>query len=236
LVAMNTILADSLTWVADKLEDELAKGTELNTAVCTVLKEIMDNHSAVVFGGNGYCEAWHKMAVEERGLLDLRTTADALPFLKEPHIEELFERVGVLTAVELESRFDVYAEQYINSIEVEAQLVVSMAKTIIYPATVRYLTDLATGIASLSTIGISLEQEIAEKVTMLLKSMMDMVSKLSAAMEKHSFATTEEHMQHFAQTIRPLMDKVRKYVDALEGLVADDLWPLPTYREMLFIK
>lgn len=236
LVAMNTILADSLTWVADQLESELAKGTELNTAVRAVLKEVMDKHSAVVFGGDGYSEAWHKMAVEERGLLDLRTTADALPFLKEPHIEELFERVGVLTAVELESRFDVYAEQYINSIEVEAQLVISMATTIIYPATVRYLTDLATGIASLSNIGISLEQEVAEKVTMLLQSMMDMVSKLSAAMEKHGFASTEEHMQYFAQTIRPLMDQVREYVDALEALVADDLWPLPTYREMLFIK
>lgn len=236
LVAMNTILADSLTWVADQLESELAKGTELNTAVRAVLKEVMDKHSAVVFGGDGYSEAWHKMAVEERGLLDLRTTADALPFLKEPHIEELFERVGVLTAVELESRFDVYAEQYINSIEVEAQLVISMATTIIYPATVRYLTDLATGIASLSNIGISLEQEVAEKVTMLLQSMMDMVSKLSAAMEKHGFATTEEHMQYFAQTIRPLMDQVREYVDALEAFVADDLWPLPTYREMLFIK
>ncbi|MFM2311536.1 MAG: hypothetical protein RLZZ04_812 [Cyanobacteriota bacterium] len=236
LVAMNTILADSLIWVAEQLESELAKGTELNTAVRAILKEVMDEHGAVVFGGDGYSEEWHKKAVEERGLLDLRTTADALPFLKEPHIEELFERVGVLSSVELESRFDVYAEQYINSIEVEAQLVISMTRTIIYPATVRYLTDLATGIASLNAIGISLEQEIAEKVTMLLKSMIDTVSKLSAAMEKHDFATTEAHMQYFAQTIRPLMDKIREYADALEALVADDLWPLPTYREMLFIK
>jgi glutamine synthetase len=236
LVAMNTILADSLTWVADKLESELAQGTELNTAVRAVLKKIMDKHSAVVFGGDGYCEEWHKMAVEERGLLNLRTTADALPFLKEKHIEELFERLGVLTPVELESRFDVYAEQYIQSIEVEAKLVVSMAKTIIYPAAVRYLSDLSTAIGSLAAIGISLEKEIAEKVAMLVQSMMDMVSKLSAAMGKHDFSTTEEHMQYCAKTIRPLMDKVREYADALEAEVADDLWPLPTYQEMLFIK
>ncbi len=130
LVAMNTILADSLTWVADELESELAKGTQLNTAVRAILKEIIDKHSAVVFGGDGYSEEWHKMAVEERGLLNLRTTADALPFLKEKHVEEIFERLGVLTPVELESRFDVYAEQYIQSIEVEAKLVISMAKTI----------------------------------------------------------------------------------------------------------
>ncbi|NJK47646.1 glutamine synthetase type III [Candidatus Gracilibacteria bacterium] len=236
LVAMNTILADSLTWVADKLEEELAKGPELNDAVRAILKEIMDNHSAVIFGGDGYSEEWHKMAVEERGLLNLRTSADALPVIKEKHIEELFEKLGVLTPVELESRFDVYAEQYIKTIEVEAKLVISMAKTMIYPAAVRYLSQLSNAIASVTSIGLSLDKEIAEKVATLVQSMMDMVSKLSVAMDKHDFATTDEHMQYFAQTIRPLMDKVRQYADALEGEVADDLWPLPTYQEMLFIK
>jgi glutamine synthetase len=236
LVAMNTILADSLTWVADNLEGELAKGIELNTAVHAILKEVIDNHGAVVFGGDGYSEKWHKMAVEERGLLNLRTSADALPFLKEKHVEEIFARLGVLTPVELESRFDVYAEQYIQSIEVEAKLVISMAKTMIYPAAIRYLSELSTGITKLKEIKIDLETETVEKVAMLVQSMMDMVSKLGAAMDKHDFVTTEEHMQYFAQTIRPLMDKVREYADALEAEVADDLWPLPTYQEMLFIK
>ncbi len=236
LVAMNTILADSLTWVGDKLEAELAKGTEMNAAVFSVLKEVMDNHRAVVFGGDGYSQEWHKMAVEERGLPNLRTTADALPVLKDPEIEELFERIGVLTPVELESRFDVYAEQYVQTIEVEAKLVVSMAKTIIYPAAVRYATDLAGSIATLGGIGITMEKEPAEKVATLIQSMMDNVSKLTAAMGSHDFATPEEHMQYCAQTIRPLMDKVREYADALEGEIADDLWPLPTYQEMLFVK
>ena len=176
------------------------------------------------------------MAVEERGLANLRTTADALPVLKAEYIEELFDRMGVLTPVELESRFDVYAEQYIQSIEVEAKLVISMAKTIIYPAAVRYLSQLSSTIVGLKEIGIELEKESAEKVAALVKSMMDIVSKLVAAMGKHDFATSEEHMQYFAQTIRPLMDKVREYADALEGEVADDFWPLPTYQEMLFVK
>jgi glutamine synthetase len=236
LVAMNTILADSLTWVADKLESELAKGTQLNIAVHAILKEVMDKHSAVVFGGDGYSEEWHKMAVEERGLLNLRTSADALPFLKEQHVEEIFERLGILTPVELESRFDVYAEQYIQSIEVEAKLVVSMAKTMIYPAAIRYLSELSASITKLKKIKIDLDTETVEKVATLVQSMMDMVSKLSAAMSNHDFATTEEHMQYFAQTVRPLMDKVREYADGLEAEVADDLWPLPTYQEMLFIK
>jgi glutamine synthetase len=236
LVAMNTILADSLTWVADFLEREMANGADLNTATHTVLKAVMDQHGAVVFGGNGYSQEWHKMAVEERGLPNLRTTADALPVLKADYVEELFDRIGILKPVELESRFDVYAEQYILAIDVEAKLVVNMAKTIIYPAAVRYLSELSTAIANTKAIGIEMDKEAAEKVASLIQPMMDNVSKLSAAISNHDFASTEDHMQYCAQTIRPLMDKVREYADALEGEVADDFWPLPTYQEMLFVK
>lgn len=235
LVAMNTILADSLTWVADELESRMNAGADLHSAAHAVLKAVMDQHSNVVFGGNGYSEEWHKLA-QERGLPNLRTTADALPVLKTDYIEELFNRVGVLTPVELESRFDVYAEQYILAIEVEAKLVVSMAKTIIYPAATRYLSELSATIANLKAIGVDMSKETVETVAALLQPMMDTVSKLNAALSTHDFATTEDHMQYCAQTIRPLMDKVREYADAIEGEVADDVWPLPTYQEMLFVK
>ena len=236
LVAMNTILADSLTWVADNLESRMKAGEDLNTAAEGVLKEIMDKHRNVIFGGNGYSPEWHKMAVEERGLANLRTTADALPVLKADYIEELFTRMGVFTPVELESRFDVYAEQYLLAIEVEAELVVSMAKTIIYPAAVRYLSELSSAIANAAAIGIEINKENAQTVSNLIKLMMDSVGKLSEAIAKHDFDSIEEHMQHSAQTIRPLMDKVREYADTLEGEVADNFWPLPTYQEMLFVK
>ncbi len=236
LVAMNTILADSLTWVADNLESRMKAGEDLNTAAEGVLKEIMDKHRNVIFGGNGYSPEWHKMAVEERGLANLRTTADALPVLKADYIEELFTRMGVFTPVELESRFDVYAEQYLLAIEVEAELVVSMAKTIIYPAAVRYLSELSLAIANAAAIGIEMDKERAQTVSNLIKLLMDSVGKLSEAMAKDDFDSIEEHMQYSAQTIRPLMDKVREYADTLEGEVADNFWPLPTYQEMLFVK
>ncbi|MDB9406521.1 glutamine synthetase III [Microcystis sp. CS-574] len=236
LVAMNTILADSLTWVADNLESRMKAGEDLKTAAQGVLKEIMDKHRNVIFGGNGYSPEWHKMAVEERGLANLRTTADALPVLRADYIEELFTRMGVLTPVELESRFDVYAEQYLLAIEVEAKLVVSMAKTIIYPAAVRYLSELSSAISNAAAIGIEINKESAQTVSNLIKLMMDSVAKLSEAIAKHDFDSIEEHMQHSAQTIRPLMDKVREYADTLEGEVADNFWPLPTYQEMLFVK
>ncbi len=236
LVAMNTILAESLTWMADKLEAETAKGTELNAAIQTVLKEVIDNHGAIIFNGNGYSEEWHKMAVAERGLRNLRTTADALPVLNEPEIVKLFGGMGILSPIELASRYETYSEQYILSIEVEAKLVISIAKTLIYPAATRYLTDLATTIAGLKEIGVDLEVETAQKVADLTKSMMDCVSKLATALSSHDFDSSEAHMQYLVKTVRPLMDDVRKYADGLEAEVADDLWPLPTYQEMLFIK
>lgn len=235
LVALNTILSDSLNWITDQLEAELAKGSDQKAATYAVVKSVMDQHSAVVFGGNGYSEEWHKMAVEERGLLNLPTTADALPFLKDPAIMALFADSGVLSNAELESRFEVYAEQYVKVIEMEATLVINMAKTIIYPASVRYLSELSNSIAGLKEIGISLDDATPKKVASLTESMMETVSKLDASLAHESKDITD-HMQYSAKTIRPLMDKVREYADDLEGEVADDLWSLPKYQEMLFIK
>lgn len=236
LIALNTMLADSLTFVGDSLEGELSKGTDLDGAVVAVIKEVMQNHSAVIFGGDGYSEEWHKMAVEERGLANLPTTADALPVLKEQYIEELFTRTGVLSPKELESRFEVYSEQYILSIEVEAKLVIDMAKTSIYPAAMRHLADIAATVGGLEDMGITLNRDNLKNVAELTNSMMSKVSKLSSALAKEDFGSTKEHMKYFADTIRSLMNDVRADVDALEAEVADDLWPLPTYQEMLFIK
>jgi glutamine synthetase len=235
LVAMNTILADSLDWMADQLEAKLGSGMELNAAIQDILRSVIRDHGAIIFNGNGYSSEWHEMAVKERGLPNLKTTADALPVLREQYIEDLFTQEGVLTPVELGSRFEAYAEQYIQSIEVEAKLVVSMAKTIIYPAAMRHLSELSLSLSNLSEIGIDVGKENAQKVADLVKSMMASVEQLGDLLTKH-FATPEEHMQFCANTLRPLMDEVRSYADALEGEVADDLWPLPTYQEMLFIK
>lgn len=236
LVTMNTILADSLNWVADTLESLLSSGLDLDTAILKTLKEIIDQHGAVVFGGNGYSTEWHKMAVEERGLANLKTAADALPVLKEPHIEALFDKLGVLSPVELASRFEIYAEQYILAIEVEAKLVVSMAKTGIYPGALKYLSDISATISSLKSNGTELCNKRLVEISTLVNSMMDAVDKLSAAIGQHDFASAEEHMQFCAKTIRPIMDDVRKFADLLEGEIADELWPYPTYQEMLFVK
>ncbi|MGC1310090.1 MAG: glutamine synthetase III [Phormidesmis sp.] len=235
LIALNTMMADSLNWISDQLESKISDG-DIGSAVQSVLKDIMDKHGAAVFGGNGYSEAWHTEAVEKRGLLNIPTTADALPYLKDPSIKALFESTGVLSPTELESRFEVYAEQYILFIEVEAKLVTDMAKTLIYPAVMRHLSEAAGTVANLSDIGISVDKAPVEKAAGLAKTLFDGANELESAMSKHDFPSVEEHMQYCAGTIRGMMDSVREAADALEGEIADDLWPLPTYEEMLFIK
>lgn len=236
LVAMNTMLADSLNWIAGKLEAELSGGTSKAEAVVKVLKELMIEHGNVVFGGDGYSTEWHKMAVEERGLKNIPTTADALPAFKDPAVIELFESTGVLTDAELASRFEIYAEQYVLSIEVEAKLVIDMAKTIIYPAAVSYLSGISETGSRLKDMGVDFDASVATSVAADAASMMAAVAKLEDALASHSFGSTEEHMDYCAGTIRSLMDEVRSFADGLESSVADSLWPLPKYQEMLFIK
>lgn len=236
LVAMNTILADSLEWVAEKLEAELNKGTAKTAAVLNVLKTLMEEHGNVVFGGDGYSSEWHRMAVEERGLKNLPTSADALPYLRDESIRDLFSRTGVFSPVELESRFEVYAEQYILSIEVEAKLVIEMAKTMIYPAATQYLAELSMANNGMAELGIEMDNAIALSIATETNAMVAAVAELSTAIKQHDFDSIEAHMNFCAHDIRGLMVKVRTHVDALEAEVSDDLWPLPKYREMLFIK
>ena len=235
LVAMNTMLADSLNWIAGELEVELKTNNQAD-AVVAVLKKLMNEHGNVVFGGDGYSSDWHAMAVEERGLKNIPTTADALPALREASVKKLFESTGVLSPVELESRYEVYSEQYILSIEVEAKLVIEIAKSTIYPVAMQYLSDISSTSASMTAMGVEMDNSIAKTVAAEANAMITAVGKLSAAMEEEDFATTEEHMQFCAKIIRSLMDEVRLHADALEAEVSDELWPLPKYREMLFIK
>ncbi|MEH6549914.1 MAG: glutamine synthetase III [Pseudomonadales bacterium] len=236
LVAMNTMLADSLSWIAGELETALKEHDDQATAVIAVLKELMELHGNVIFGGDGYSPEWHRIAVEERGLKNIPTTADALPAFQEESIIKLFEKTGVLSPAELESRFEVYAEQYILSIEVEAKLVVNMASTSIYPAAITYLSEIAGTAYGLSDLGLELDTSQAKAMTTEANAMMAAVRQLSETLSQHEFDSTEAHMQFCAKEICPLMLEVRSHADKLEGMVADELWPLPKYQEMLFIK
>ncbi len=236
LVAMNTMLADSLDWIADKLEAQLSAGTGELAAVANVLQELMQLHGDVIFGGDGYSPEWHRMAVEERGLRNIPTTADALPAFLDPSVIELFERTGVLSPVELESRYEVYAEQYVLSIGVEAKTTAEIAKTQLYPAAMSYVSDLVETISGAAAVGVEFDTTPVKVIAAEANSLLAAVDALESALTVHDFATTEEHMQYCAGVLRASMDTVRGHADALECVVADDHWPLPKYREMLFIR
>ena len=235
LVAMNTMLADSLNWIAEKLEVAL-KTKDQTAAVISVLKELMELHGNAVFGGDGYSSEWHKAAVEERGLKNIPTTADALPAFKSAEVIDLFTNTGVFSEPELESRYEVYAEQYNLAIEVEAKLTSDIAKTKIYPAAVAYLSELTHASISVADLGIELDSTVTKEVAEHTNGLLAAITKLEAEVTKHDFADTEAHMRHSADVLCPLMAEARVHGDALELLVADELWPLPKYQEMLFIK
>ena len=235
LVVLNTILADSIGWMADQLEEQLSSGIPLEEAAFAVLKRTMEAHGAVVFGGDGYSQEWHRLAVEERGLENLRTSADALPVLQRPEVRELFESQGVLSPVELESRFEVYAEQYILAIEVEARLVLRMARTMIYPVAMAYLDRLSQSLRNQEALGMTADRSVAAQVAGLCQSLLRDCTALEEALQHHSDGV-ESHLRHCADGLLARMGTIRQSVDALEQLIDDDSWPLPTYQEMLFMR
>jgi glutamine synthetase len=225
LTAMNTILADSLDYVAGKLEG----ASDLNKAIQSVLKEIMDQHGRVIFNGNGYSEEWHAEAAE-RGLANLKTAADALPALITPDVIEVFEKYGVLSETELKSRHVILCEQYEKHVNVEAKLVAELAQTKIFPLAAAYAASLAEGVAKLKAAGITASTATLEKVSALVATLEGDIAALQAA---HGSA---HEVSDWTFKVLPAMAKVRATVDELEGLLPDDVWPLPTYQEMLFIK
>ena len=236
MVAINTIVAESLDFIATQLEAATGGDpAKLNAAVQKLLQEIMAAHGAVIFNGDGYSEAWHQEAAE-RGLPNLRTTVDALPVLDQDEVKSLFETYGVLSKRELHSRLEVYLELYCKTVAVEARTTVEMARTIIFPAAVRYQGELASTCASLKAVGYTFDTDTLDKITAAVKELQDGIAVLEAAMAKDGGETSLSHAAHYCNEVVPAMLTVRNTADQLEGMVADDLWPLATYQEMLFIK
>jgi glutamine synthetase len=142
----------------------------------------------------------------------------------------------VLSERELESRLEIYLEQYCKTVYSEANLTLEMAKTMIFPAAIRYQNELASACANLKLVGYDFDTDTLDKITELVKSLQDSISVLSMALSKVSHGPTIKSAGYCASDVLPAMTMVRKYADELESWVADDLWPLPTYQEMLFIK
>jgi glutamine synthetase len=234
MTTINAILAEALDYIASDIEASLADGVEFNTAVQTVLSKIIIEHGAVVFNGNGYAEAW-QVEAKERGLKNLRTTVDALPELVSPESIKLFEHYSIFSERELNSRLEIALEQYVMSIGVEARLTLEMGSTMVLPAAVRYQTELAQNVAALIAAGVDADKSTLEPISGTLTGLRAALAALSATLKaEHGHDLAAEAL--FARdSLLPAIAEVRAAADSLEGVVADDLWPLPTYQEMLHI-
>ena len=236
MVAINTILADSLDYVATELEKLTASDpANLSTAVQKLVADILEKHGAVIFNGDGYSDAWHKEA-EKRGLPNLRTSVDALPVLDSPDVVAMFDKYSVLSPRELQSRMEVYLEQYCLTVGLEARTAIEMAKTVIFPAAIRYQGQLAQTCANLKAVGYTFDTDTLDKVTALVKELQDGIAKLEKALAHKNGGSRLGHAKFLCDNVLPAMAAVRETADELENIVADDLWPLATYQEMLFIK
>lgn len=234
-VVLNTLFAESLDYISTLLEKAVESGQSVESGACAIIREIMDLHGKIIFNGDGYTEAWKREA-QKRGLPNLESTMDALPVLTQPDVIALFESFEVFTRRELEGRQEVYLEQYIQTIEAEAAIALQMIRATIVPAGIRYQKELAQAAAALQTVGQQYEMHSLKEVSLLLAEIQESARTLEALLDKSGFADLIAQGRHFGDTVFPCMQGIRTLVDRLETLIPDDLWPLPSYQEMMFIK
>lgn len=237
LVILNTIVAESLGWVADELEKAKAHTpAALGAAVQKMIREIMKAHRQVIFNGDGYTGSWEKEAAK-RKLPNARSTVEALAALEAPGAGEVLARYHVLSPREFDSRREIYLEKYVKDVMIEARLTFEIAKTKIFPAAVAYQNQLASTSVAMRALRKKFCTHVLDETSELVAELQARMEVLRKAIEAEPKAGDDRKAaKHCRERILPAMDGVREIADALEGVVSDDLWPLPTYQEMLFIK
>jgi glutamine synthetase len=237
-VVMNTIVADSISLIADRLEAAVKAGKDLNAEIQTLLPELIKESKKVIFNGDGYSDAWHAEAAK-RGLPNKKSTTDSLPDLISPKSVALFGKHGVFTERELHSRYEILLENYKKTIAIEALLTIQIAQRQILPAALRYQGEVAQSVTALKSTGATVpkaQTALLSELTETIDALQAGIDKLSDVSEHHAEGDSLAHAKYAHESVIPAMSEVRSAGDKLEGLVASDLWPLPTYQEMLFIK
>ena len=233
---LNVAVAESLDALATELEARLAKGETLEAAVASLLRKTIKAHKRIIFNGNGYSNDWQKEAAK-RGLLNLKNTVDALPEIVKPGVVKAFEKFKVLTEAELHARFEINLETYCKTINIEAQLMVLMANRYILPAAFDYQKQVGESVAAARAGGVPSKEgkKVLAQIVKLTDAFRVQTEKLAAALD-HTSTSSEKHAKYMRDVIVPGMVKLRDIGDQIEVVVPHAVWPLPTYREMLFVK
>ncbi len=236
---LNTIVAESLDMMATELEETAGKrpsAARQQEAVIAVIKKVLKKHQRVIFDGDGYSDAWHKEA-EKRGLPILKDSIAALPVLKAPKTVALFRKYEVLSKPEVDSRWHIAVEKYVKQLTIEGETMVSLARSMILPAALQHQTLMAEAVGATVAADVACDGE-----RKALEVFVGQVATLRAAIVKlektlvHNGEDPVAHATHMARKVKPAMDELRAIADQLEANVAAELWPLPTYRELLFLK
>lgn len=231
ITVLNTIVAESIDYLREQVEARMKKKASFEDALKDVLKAIYTKHKRIVFNGDGYSQAWHEEAAK-RGLLNLRTALDAIEHLGDKKNIALFSQYGVLSAREVEARQEIMYDIYFKTVNIEGETTEWIAQTQILPGVVAYMSDLAnTGVKGSRAIDKTLEG-----VKVAADSLYDALESLKAQNAELGGDEVHQKAHHMRDNVLPAMLKVRMAADILERVVADRHWPLPSYREMLFVK
>ena len=235
---LNTAVAEAIDDMASMLEERLKGGSEeaLEKATAEVLQEVINEARPVIFNGDNYTEAWRQEA-EERGLLNLPNALDALEKLADNKNRHLFEKYKVLSERELESRKEILIEQYFLSLNIEAETTESIARTMVLPAAVEYLNELAETAQGLGGMDLDAAglKGTASRLNELVNAFDGAIDEL-IQQNKHAEDTLEENARHVASNVIPAMNRVREISDRIERFIPSERWPMPTYRDILFVK
>jgi len=234
---LNTVAAESITEMAVELEKAVEGGAGLEDALRTLLAKEVPGFKRIIFNGDGYSKEWEEEA-EKRGLLNLRTTMDGLSTLADKKNLDLFSDFGVLTPAELESRLEVKIEQYFLTVNIEGETAARIARTMILPAAVRYLKSISSTVAEAKAVGANVSGLASEAKALgdTIDDLVKVLGKLDKQNADLGGDTVHSKAYHMRDNVIPAMNAVREVCDRLERMMPDDLWPLPTYQEMLFVK
>lgn len=230
ITVLNVIAADAINAMALSIEKRIKKGQSFEASLSEVIKEVYSTHARIVFNGDGYSQQWHDEAAR-RGLLALKTSIDAIQTLVSTKNCKLFSSLSVLTQRELEARQEVMFEQYFKSVNIEGETTEWIAQTQILPSALRTLREMTSAGVSLPAIDRA-TAELAEVINELAVS----IGLLRQQNQELGGDTVHSKAHHMQDSVLPAMLRVRSAADALERLTAYDHWPLPSYREMLFVK
>ncbi len=225
--------------MATRLEASIKKTKDFDKAVIDVIKEYVVETKAIRFEGNGYSDEWREEAAR-RGLLNLAKSPEALAQLKNKDVKTLFTKSGVYRADELESRYHLELERYIKDLEIEIAALKEIALTAVLPAAFKHQAQIAGSVAALAAAGItgdslSVQQAEVQSFAALIATLKSAISLLDHAVEKAEAGSEEKKASAFAYEVSDAMAAVREACDKLELAIDDGLWPLPKYREMLFL-